>query len=114
MAAALGIPPTLVYMLTFGFGSALTGLAGAVLVPITGASPTMGVFFIAKAFITVIAGGPLPLLGTLSAAALFGTHRGVVSYLEARSRARSRCSLVAIVLLRLCRSASPAGCGAGI
>ena len=48
-------------MATFGYGAALTGLAGAMLVPITGAAPTMGVFFVGKAFITVIVGGHLPL-----------------------------------------------------
>jgi branched-chain amino acid transport system permease protein len=81
MAAAVGIPPELVYMLTFGFGSALTGLAGAVIAPLSGVAPTMGAFFIAKAFITVIIGGPMPLLGTISASALFGGVSGTVDYL---------------------------------
>ena len=76
----MGIDTDLVYMLTFGFGSALTGLAGAVLVPIVGASPQLGLSYIAKAFITVIAGGPLPLLGTSAASAVFSTIDGIVSY----------------------------------
>ena len=86
--ARLGVPRERIYMLTFGLGSALTGLAGAVLVPITGVAPTMGVFFVAKAFITVIAGGPLPLLGTISAASLFGAIDGVVSFLMQLGRRR--------------------------
>ena len=90
-----------VYMLTFGLGSALTGLAGAVLVPITGVAPTMGVFFVAKAFITVIAGGPLPLLGTISAASLFGAIDGVVSFLMSSVVGEISVLLVAILLLRL-------------
>ncbi len=101
MADALGVPRARIYMLTFGLGSALTGLAGAVLVPITGVAPTMGVFFVAKAFITVIAGGPLPLLGTISAASLFGAIDGVVSFLMSSVVGEISVLLVAILLLRL-------------
>ncbi len=101
MAAAFGIPPQTVYMLTFGFGSALTGLAGAIIAPLSGVSPTMGIFFIAKAFVTVIAGGPMVLLGTISASALFGSISGVVDYLTSSVLGEICVLLVAIVLLRL-------------
>lgn len=101
MAAAFGIPPQTVYMLTFGFGSALTGLAGAIIAPLSGVSPNMGIFFIAKAFVTVIAGGPMVLLGTISASALFGSISGVVDYLTSSVVGEICVLLVAIVLLRL-------------
>jgi len=101
MARGLGVNTGFVYMATFGLGSALTGLAGAALVPITGAAPTMGIFFIAKAFITVISGGPLPLLGTVSASALFGTLDGIVGYLSSSVVGEMTVLFVAIVLLRL-------------
>jgi urea transport system permease protein len=101
MAAALGVPRERIYMLTFGLGSALTGLAGAVLVPITGVSPTMGVFFVAKAFITVIAGGPLPLLGSTAASGLFGFIDGIMDYRYGPVLAQITVLLVAILLLRL-------------
>jgi len=90
-----------VYMLTFGFGSALTGLAGAVLVPVVGASPQLGLSYIAKAFITVISGGPLPLLGASAASALFGTIDGIVSYESSTVVSEVAVLLFAIVLLRL-------------
>lgn len=101
MAAGLGIRTWLVYMLTFGFGSALTGLAGAVLAPIVGAAPPMGVFFIGKAFITVIAGGQMPLLGTISASGLFGAIDGVISYISSSVVGEMSMLFVAIILLRL-------------
>ena len=101
MAAALGVSPSTVYMLTFGFGSALTGLAGAIMAPLSGVSPPMGAFFIAKAFITVITGGSMVLLGTISAASLFGSIDGVVSYLTTSVVGEVSVLLVAIVLLRL-------------
>jgi urea transport system permease protein len=100
MAAALGIPPQLVYMLTFGFGSALTGLAGAIIAPLSGVAPTMGAYFIAKAFITVITGGQMALLGTISASVLFGGISGTIDYLV-NSVIGDVCVLVvAIALLR--------------
>lgn len=101
VASVLGVNRGLIYMMTFGYGSALAGLAGAVLVPITGAAPTMGVFFVAKAFITVITGGHLPLLGTMGAASLFGTIDGTVSYVRSSVAGEVSDLIVAIVLLRL-------------
>jgi len=101
VAGALGANRSTIYMATFGYGSALAGLAGAVLVPITGASPTMGLFFVAKAFITVIVGGHLPLLGTLAASSLFGAIDGVVSYRWSSVVGEVSVLLVAVVLLRL-------------
>ena len=101
MASALGINTARVYTLTFGFGSAITGLAGAALVPIFGASPTMGSYYIAKAFITVISGGPLPLLGTAMASGLFASIDGVLSYLTSSVLGEIGVLLVAIMLLRL-------------
>ena len=101
VASVLGVNRGLMYMMTFGYCSALAGLAGAVLVPITGAAPTMGVFFVAKAFITVITGGHLPLLGTMGAAGLFGTIDGIVSYVRSSVAGEVSVLVVAIVLLRL-------------
>ena len=88
-------------MLTFGFGSALTGLAGALLVPLFGASPTMGGLYIGKAFIAVISGGPWPLLGTVSASGLYGSIDGVISYLSTPVLGEIVVLLVAIIILRL-------------
>jgi len=101
MAGAMGVNTGRVYMLTFGLGSALTGLAGAVLVPIVGASPQLGLSYIAKAFITVIAGGPLPLLGTSAASAVFSTVDGIVSYTSSTVVSEIAVLLIAILLLRL-------------
>src|SRR5262249_37631364 len=58
LVAASGIEPRLVYMATFGSGAALAGLAGAMMAPLTGVVPTLGLAFIAKIFITVMVGGP--------------------------------------------------------
>jgi branched-subunit amino acid ABC-type transport system permease component len=70
--AVLGINPGIVYTATFAVGAALTGLAGALLAPLTGVLPTMGAAYVGKAFIVVIAGGEALLTGTAASAALFG------------------------------------------
>ncbi len=101
IASTLGVNPGMVYMVTFGYGSAMAGLAGAVLVPLTGVSPTLGLAFVAKAFITVITGGPLPLIGTASASALFGTIDGVLSYVYSSVVGEVGLLFVAVIVLRL-------------
>lgn len=101
MSAALGVNTKKYYMLTFGLGSALTGFAGAVLAPIVGNQPTMGIYYVAKAFITVIAGGDLPLLGTMLASAVFGATDGIISFLSTQVVGEIIVLLVAIVLLRV-------------
>ncbi|HEY1884795.1 MAG TPA: branched-chain amino acid ABC transporter permease, partial [Roseiarcus sp.] len=64
MAAALGVNPSRVYSITFGAGAALTGLAGAVIAPVSGVFPTIGAAYVAKSFITVIGGGASMVTGT--------------------------------------------------
>ena len=98
---AIGMNTDRVYMLTFGYGAMLAGLAGAVISPMFGATPTMGVFYIAKAFITVISGGHMPLLGTLTASSLFGAIDGAVAYATASVVGEITVLVVAIILLRL-------------
>jgi branched-chain amino acid transport system permease protein len=100
-AATLGIDPRRVYSLTFGVGSALAGLAGGLMAPVTGVVPTMGGVFIAKAFITVICGGPAIIEGMISAAGLFGAINQIVSYLSTPVLGEAALLLAAIVLLRL-------------
>ena len=80
MAAALGVSPPFIYMTAFALGSALAGLAGGVLAPISGISPGMGAAYIAKAFITVLGGGPAIITGTGLASTLFGLINELVSF----------------------------------
>ena len=101
MAAALGVSTSTIYMITFGLGSAVAGLAGALLAPITGVVPTIGAAYIAKAFITVISGGAAILAGTASAAALLGFINQVVTFVTGPTVGEVALLVAAIVLLRL-------------
>jgi len=101
MASALGVSTSRIYMLTFGLGAAVSGLAGGLLAPITGVLPTIGTVYIAKAFITVISGGMAILAGTTSASILLGAVNGVVSFVTGPTLGEVALLLAAIILLRL-------------
>jgi branched-chain amino acid transport system permease protein len=101
MANALGISPSLVYSATFAVGAALSGLAGALLAPLTGVVPTMGGAFIAKAFITVIGGGPAILAGLVSASTLFGAINQLATFVTTPVFGEVALLVAAIVMLRL-------------
>ena len=101
MAAALGYSPDRIYMATFGIGSALSGLAGAVLAPLVGLVPTSGGAYIAKSFITVIAGGPSLIAGLFSSASLFGVVNQVFTFAISPVIGEVALLAAAVVLLRL-------------
>jgi branched-chain amino acid transport system permease protein len=101
MAAALGTDPAAVYAVTFTVGSALSGLAGGLLAPLSGVVPTIGAAYIAKAFITVISGGAAILLGTAIASALLGTINTVVTFASTSVLGEVALLAAAVVLLRL-------------
>ncbi len=101
MANALGISPTRVYAVTFAVGAALSGLAGALLAPLTGVVPTMGGAFVAKAFITVIGGGPAILAGLVSASTLFGAINQLATFITTPVFGEVALLFAAIVMLRL-------------
>ncbi len=79
MASAIGINTPRMFMLTFGLGAGLAGATGAMLALIVGVVPTMGAAYIVRAFITVVVGGPVILLGTLSSASVLGFIEAIVS-----------------------------------
>lgn len=101
MANALGISPSRVYSVTFAVGAALSGLAGGLLAPLTGVVPTMGAAFVAKAFITVIGGGPAILAGLVGASALFGAINQLATFVTTPVFGEVALLVAAIVMLRL-------------
>lgn len=101
MAAALGYSPDRIYMATFFCGSALSGLAGAVLAPLVGLVPTSGGAYIAKSFITVIAGGPALIAGLISSATSFGVISQIFTFAVSPVVGEVALLVAAVVLLRL-------------
>lgn len=101
MASALGVSTSRIYMITFGLGAAVSGLAGGLLAPMTGVLPTIGATYIAKAFITVISGGSAILAGTTAGSILLGGINGIFSFIAGSTFGEIALLLAAIVLLRL-------------
>ena len=100
MAAALGVNPSRVYSITFGVGAALTGLAGAVVAPVSGIFPTIGAAYVAKCFITVIGGGASIVTGTSAASILFGAVNQIATYVTTPVFGEVALLAAAIVLIR--------------
>ena len=101
MASALGVSTSNIYMISFGLGAAVSGLAGGLLAPITGVLPTIGATYIAKAFITVISGGAAILAGTTAGSILLGGINGIFSFIAGSTFGEIALLLAAIILLRL-------------
>jgi urea transport system permease protein len=101
VASSLGYNPQRIYMWTFTAGAALSGLAGAVLAPLTGLLPSSGALYIAKSFITVITGGAAIISGTLASAMIFGTINQIVSFGSTPVIGEIAMLALAIILLRL-------------
>lgn len=100
VAAGLGVNRSRVYSTTFTVGAALSGLAGGLLAPLATITPTMGIAYIAKAFITVIGGGASILTGSLAASGLFGGISRAVEYMATTVYGDIALLVVAVILLR--------------
>ena len=73
LARASGISTTRLYALSFAFGAALAGLAGALMVPLFSLSADLGVRFLVQAFLSVMLGGVGTFEGPLLGAAMIGS-----------------------------------------
>ena len=101
MAAALGINTRRMYRTTFTFGSALAGLAGAVMAPLMSCDPQMGLGFFIPAFLSILVGGAGTLSGILVGGAVVGASDSFISYLFSPVTAQIVVFSLAIVLIRI-------------
>ena len=72
LARACGISTQQLYALTFAFGSALAGLAGALVVPLYQLSADIGLRFLVQGFLSVMLGGVGTFEGPVLGAAAVG------------------------------------------
>ena len=75
LARASGISTSQIYAVTFGFGAALAGLAGALMAPLLMFSADMGLKFLIQGFLAVMLGG----IGTFEGPALGGAIIGAMA-----------------------------------
>ena len=77
-ARLMGFKLNRIYMITFGIGSGLVGIAGGLITPVYYVYPTVGVYFVLTAFVVVVLGG----MGNMMGAFLGGLIIGVVDALS--------------------------------
>jgi len=101
MASSLGINTRRMDRMTFALGSALAGLAGAVMAPLMSVDPQMGVGFLIPAFLSILVGGAGTLLGALLGTTLIAGASTVVSSIWSQIAAQIVVFALAIVAIRL-------------
>jgi len=98
MIAALGTNTQLLYMINFGVGILLAGVAGVLAAGLLGLNPTSGNALLMPAFICVIIGGMGSLLGSIAGGILIGIVIALTTlYIPAASEV-SMYVLMAVVL----------------
>jgi branched-chain amino acid transport system permease protein len=79
MVAVLGVNIHRVFTLTFALGAWLAGVAGALMVPVRGLTPTMGGDILGIAFVVVALGGLGNLPGAMLAGIIIGLAQSLVA-----------------------------------
>ena len=101
MASALGINTRKIYRTTFIFGSALAGLAGAIMSPLMSVDPQMGLGYLLPAFLAIIVGGMGTLYGVLGGGTIIGGADSIFSYLISPVGAQIIVFSMAIFIIRI-------------
>ena len=101
-AAVVGLNVNRLYALTFGLGLACVGAAGALLVTIADAAPSLGPAYTLLAFTIVIIGGLGSMSGALVGGVLIGVSEALAGFIIAPSMKSmfSFALLIAVLVLR--------------
>ncbi len=98
-AIAMGVPSDRIFMVTFGLGTALAMLGGAVAAPLTSVEFRLGLDVLPLCFIAVIIGGLGNLPGTAAAAVLLSVMEGFITGFAEPTTARIISLIVMSVVL---------------
>jgi branched-chain amino acid transport system permease protein len=99
VTSVLGIDIRKVWMLVFGVGTALAGLAGLLAAPIRGVTPEMGIPVLVEAFVVTVVGGMGSLLGASVAGIAVGVVMSITSLISPKFAELSMFVLMAAVLV---------------
>ena len=95
----LGVDVGRVWLLVFGLGTGIAGLAGLLAAPLQGVAPEMGTTVLAEAFVVTVVGGMGSLVGGIVAGLLVGLTVAMTSLLVPEMAKVSMFLLMAVVLL---------------
>jgi branched-chain amino acid transport system permease protein len=99
MVRALGIDVGRIWLLVFGIGSALAGLAGVLAGPMRGVYAEMGVTIIIESFVVVVVGGMGSLVGAIVAGILIGEVVSLTTFVAPKLAEIMVFVVMAVVLL---------------
>ena len=100
-AACYGIDPDRMNLLAFVVGSALAGLAGALMSPLVTVGPDVGVIYLARAFMVVVVGGVGSILGLVGGGIVIGGGDALAGYFLNPTIASAAVLVLAIIIMRL-------------
>lgn len=98
-ATLMGIPSQKVYLITMGIGSALAGIAAAVLMPIFPVYPTIGLNLMLIAFVVVVLGGLGSVIGALYGGMIIGVVEAFASYFAGAAISQAIVFILFLVIL---------------
>ena len=101
LARASGISTDTIYAITFAFGAALAGLAGALVVPIFSLFADLGIRFLIQGFLAVMLGGVGTFEGPVAGAGLIGTLSAALPWAVSPVLADVLVFVIAIVIVKL-------------
>ena len=101
LARASGISTGTIYALTFTFGVALAGLAGALVVPIFSLFADLGLRFLIQGFLAVMLGGVGTLLGPILGAGAIGSLSAALPWVVPPVLADVLVFAIAIVAMKI-------------
>ncbi len=99
MVRALGIDLSRIWLLVFGIGTALAGLAGILAGPMRGVYAEMGVTMVIESFVVVVVGGMGSLIGAVVAGVLMGQVVGLTTFFAPKLAEIMVFVVMAVVLL---------------
>jgi branched-chain amino acid transport system permease protein len=99
MVRALGIDLGRIWLVVFGIGTALAGLAGILAGPMRGAYAEMGVTMVIESFVVIVVGGMGSLLGAVVAGLLIGQVVGLTTLFLPKAAEIMVFLVMAVVLL---------------
>lgn len=101
LARASGISTNKIYALTFAFGAALAGLAGALMAPVFSVFADLGVRFLIQGFLAVMLGGVGTFEGPVLGAGVIGLLSAALPWLVSPVLADVLVFVIAIVIVKL-------------
>jgi branched-chain amino acid transport system permease protein len=99
LARASGISTNLIYAVTFAFGAALAGLAGALVVPVFSLFADLGLRFLIQGFLAVMLGGVGTFEGPVAGAGVVGVVSAALPWAVAPVLADVLVFVLAIVFI---------------